>query len=325
MNPNKYIAVVMSVLVVCLSLVFTSSLATSAYPYTNSQNNNTQQMQRTSQQENIVNRNQQHNSNSQQSTVNTSYQGIGSNTIDNMTSLLTLDGSGIVDNAGFLNTQQRSAVTSTLQKIGKEHGITMAVVTVSTINNQDPGKYANKLIDSYIKHGENGTIVFLQVRDQRQWYISTDKILKAKIDNQYGIEYISEYVVPLLKQGDYSGAYEMYATKTGELVSYYEKNGEPWTPQKDFSPESFGVAGLLAAFVGWLTRKGLISSMSNVTPNATADNYIDTNSFSVTKSNDQYMYQYVTVVPKPKNNNRGGGGITFNSSDGGHGGGGGRY
>lgn len=82
---------------------------------------------------------------------------------------------------------------------------------------------------------------------------------------------------------------------------------------------------LLAAFVGWLTRKGLISSMSNVTPNATADNYIDTNSFSVTKSNDQYMYQYVTVVPKPKNNNRGGGGITFNSSDGGHGGGGGRY
>ena len=79
MNPNKYIATVMSVLVVCLSLVFTSSLATSAYPYTNSQNSNTQQIQRTSQQENIVNRNQQYNGNLQQSTVNTSYQGIGSN------------------------------------------------------------------------------------------------------------------------------------------------------------------------------------------------------------------------------------------------------
>ena len=53
----------------------------------------------------------------------------------------------LVDNANVLTPQQKREVLTELRRQEQEHGIRMAVVVMKTINNEEPGKYANKLID----------------------------------------------------------------------------------------------------------------------------------------------------------------------------------
>ena len=84
----------------------------------------------------------------------------------------------LVDKAHLLTASERAQVTAQLQAVEQKYGIRCAVVTMSSIGNAKPGIYANQLIDKVFNDGPNGNIVFLQVTDQRQWYISTDRKLK---------------------------------------------------------------------------------------------------------------------------------------------------
>ena len=65
--------------------------------------------------------------------------------------------------------------------------------------------------------------------------------------------------------------------------------------------------------------------MSNVATAAGASDYLNQGSFSLYASNDSYLYQTVTVVPRSKSDDSSDGDMSFSSSDGDHGGGGGSY
>ena len=106
----------------------------------------------------------------------------------------------LVDKAHLLTASERVQVQSELQAVEQKYGIRCAVVTMGSIGNTKPGIYANQLIDKVFNDGANGNIVFLQVTDQRQWYISTDKKLKDVVVGIPGTEYISKAAVPCLKK-----------------------------------------------------------------------------------------------------------------------------
>ncbi len=234
----------------------------------------------------------------------------------------------LVDNAGVLTAQQKREVLSELHKQEQAHNIRMGVVVMPTINGEDTGKYANKLIDEVYNDGANGNMVLLQVLDTRKWYISTDKKLKRTIVGDTGVEYMSKPMVAKLKNGDYAGAYITYAQKGGELLSYKEETGDPWEPEEEFNWLALliGLAG--GAVVAWAYRDALIKSMSNVRSQVQADAYLNKESFTLTTRDDIYMYTSVAAVPKPKNNrddDDDDGGVSDHGSDGDHGGGGGGY
>ena len=231
----------------------------------------------------------------------------------------------LVDKAHLLTASERAQVQAQIQAVEQKYGIRCAVVTMGSIGNAKPGIYANQLIDKVFNDGPNGNIVFLQVTDQRQWYISTDRKLKDVVVGIPGTEYISKAAVPYLKKGDEAGAYKTYAKRVDDLMAYHNKHGKGWQPEKEFP--WLAVVGALIAGVAVASayKKSLIASMSNVRREVSADAYLDQGSFALENEHDTYLYTNVTYTPKPKQGHRGAGSVSNSSSDGGHGGGGGGY
>ena len=231
----------------------------------------------------------------------------------------------LVDKAHLLTTSERAQVQAQLQAVEQKYGIRCAVVTMGSIGNAKPGIYANQLIDKVFNDGPNGNIVFLQVTDQRQWYISTDRKLKDVVVGIPGTEYISKAAIPYLKKGDEAGAYKTYAKRVDDLMAYYNKHGKGWQPEKEF-PWLAVVGALIAGVVvASAYKKSLIAAMSNVRREVSADAYLEEGSFALENEHDTYLYTNVTYTPKPKQGHRGAGSVSNSSSDGGHGGGGGGY
>ena len=231
----------------------------------------------------------------------------------------------LVDKAHLLTTSERAQVQAQLQVVEQKYGIRCAVVTMGSIGNAKPGIYANQLIDKVFNDGPNGNIVFLQVTDQRQWYISTDRKLKEVVVGIPGTEYISKAAIPYLKKGDEAGAYKTYAKRVDDLMAYYNKHGKGWQPEKEF-PWLAVVGALIAGVVvASAYKKSLIAAMSNVRREGSADAYLDQGSFALENEHDTYLYTNVTYTPKPKQGHRGAGSVSNSSSDDGHGGGGGGY
>ena len=230
------------------------------------------------------------------------------------------------DNANLLSKADKAKVEQTLKKIEKKYNVRLGVVTMKSIGNKVPGEYANSLIDKVYNNGANGNMVLLQVVDQRKWYVSTDKKLKDVVVGNEGVEYMSKAFVPYLKKNDYAGAYTVYATKAGELLGYYQKNGKGWKPEKPF-PWLALVGALVAGAAGaYIYRGSLLSSMSNVRQQVEANAYLNKESFNLLVSEDTYMYTNVSVVPRSKSNDSNDdGSVTESSSDDDHGGGGGGY
>lgn len=231
----------------------------------------------------------------------------------------------LVDKAHLLTASERMQVQAQLQAVEKKYGIRCAVVTMGSIGNAKPGIYANQLIDKVFNDGPNGNIVFLQVTDQRQWYISTDRKLKDVVVGIPGTEYISKAAIPYLKKGDEAGAYKTYAKRVDDLMAYYNKHGKGWQPEKEF-PWLAVVGALIAGMaVASAYKKSLIAAMSNVRREVSADAYLDEGSFALENEHDTYLYTNVTYTPKPRQGRREAGSVSTSSSDGGHGGGGGGY
>ena len=231
----------------------------------------------------------------------------------------------LVDKAHLLTTSERAQVQAQLQVVEQKYGIRCAVVTMGSIGNAKPGIYANQLIDKVFNDGPNGNIVFLQVTDQRQWYISTDRKLKDVVVDIPGTEYISKATIPYLKKGDEAGAYKTYAKRVDDLMAYYNKHGKGCQPETEF-PWLAVVGALIAGVVvASAYKKSLIAAMSNVRREVSADAYLDQGSFALENEHDTYLYTNVTYTPKPRQGRRGAGSVSTSSSDGGHGGGGGGY
>ena len=231
----------------------------------------------------------------------------------------------LVDKAHLLTASERMQVQAQLQAVEQKYGIRCAVVTMGSIGNTKPGIYANRLSDKVLNDGPKGNSVFLQVTDQRQWYISTDKKLKEVVVGIPGTEYICKAAVPYLKKGDEAGAYKTYAKRVDDLIAYYNKHGKGRQPEKEF-PWLAVVGALIAGMaVASAYKKSLIAAMSNVRREVSADAYLDEGSFALENEHDTYLYTNVTYTPKPRQGRRGAGSVSTSSGDGGHGGGGGGY
>ena len=230
----------------------------------------------------------------------------------------------LVDNAKLLNSAQKRQVLAELEKQEQAHKVRIAVVTMGTVGTVEPGVFANKLLDTTYNDGEKGNMVLVHVLDKRQWYIATDKKMKEVVIGNAGTEFMSKPMVAKLKDNDNAGAYIVYAQKGGELLAYYEKEGEGWNPNAGFSWLALVAAMLVSGGVVFLVRHMLVASMSNVRAEVAANAYLDQSSFNLAVNSDNFLYTNVSTVPKAKKSSSDGSANDSNSDDK-HGGAGGGY
>lgn len=231
--------------------------------------------------------------------------------------VLAANPSSLADGAQLLKGSERIAVLNELGNIERKYGVRLAVVTVKTTNKVKIGDYANQLLDSTYTDGKNCNMVLAM--DTRDYYIATDKAMRQRITDKGGIPALEEQFLPLLKEKKYADAFKAYVQGAGEQLAYYEANGKAYDPHDQFSVTALAIALVLGIGGGFLIRRYLISTMSNVAPALAASAYLDKDSFDLVEKDDTFLFMNVSRIAKAKKSER------HDSTDEKHGGGGGKF
>ena len=208
----------------------------------------------------------------------------------------------VYDNAKVLSQADIQKLTAEIQRIEKKHNVRIGVVTQPSMQGCNIGQVANALLDQGYKGAPNGGIVLLVSVDpkKREYYMSTDNAMRAKITDDKGINYIKDEMVPKLKENKYSEAFLKYTAAIETELDYFAKEGKPYDPSAGFHPLAAIAALIIGLLGGYGVRETLISSMSNVTPAARASEYLVDDSFDLTESDDRFLFMNVTWTKKSK-------------------------
>lgn len=226
--------------------------------------------------------------------------------------------SSVNDGAKLLTPEQKASLEQSIKTAEEAHGIKIGIVTMKSLKGASPGKTADTILDKQYAGGKNGSIVMLLAMDSRDFYVSTDSTMRQIITDAGGFPYLKNAFLPSLKENNYYEAFTAYVATTDELLSYYEKEGEPYDPNNEFSPLALAAAIALAILAALGVRTTLEGMMSNVAFAPSADAYLKRESVNLTENDDTFLYVTETRRPKPKKSSGGSGG-------GSHGGGGGKF
>ena len=227
----------------------------------------------------------------------------------------------VVDQAKLLNNSQREALTAKIQQVEAAHKIKIGICTMQDVpGGISIGKYANHILDKNFANGENGSIVLVLAMGSRDWYISTDNKMRAKITDEAGIHGLKNLFLDDLSNGDYSDGFHHFVDGIDRYLSYYEKEGVSYDPGDEFDIWAAIIAAAVAAASGFFFAYYLICGMSNVTPAVEASAYLKQDSVDIFQRQDRYLYTTVTRRQKSKSSDS-----SSSSSDSSHGGGGGKF
>ena len=227
----------------------------------------------------------------------------------------------VVDEADILTVDEEKALDTKLAAVEQSHKVRILVGTMKDTGGATLGKVANNVVDQ-IATAENGTIVLLLSMKERDWYISTDNKMRARITDGKGIDYLAGEFLPDLKENKYAAAFTAFAKTTDEMLTYYEKEGKPYDPANAFNLMAFGIALACALILGGTIYYILYECGGNVTSATEADAYLNQDSFTLTQNEDNYLYTTVTRRDKQKKESSSGAHITTSGRDSSHGGGG---
>ena len=231
----------------------------------------------------------------------------------------------VVDEADILTDSEEAALDTKLAAIEQSHKVRILIGTMKSTDGAVLGKIANNIVDEISVDGEKGTIVLLLSMKERDWYISTDNKMRVRITDTKGVEYLSGEFLPELKENKYAAAFTTFAATTDEMLTYYEKEGEPYDPANAFNLMALGIALACALILGGTIYYMLYEYESNVTFAAEADAYLNHDSFRLTQNEDNFLYTTVTRQTKEKKESSSGSNVSTSSSDSSHGGGGGKF
>ena len=227
----------------------------------------------------------------------------------------------VIDEAEILTDSEEKELDAKIATIEQSHKVRILIGTMKSTDGTPLGKIANNVVDQI--PADNGTIVLLLSMKERDWYISTDNKMRARITDGKGVEYLSGEFLPDLKEGKYAAAFTTFAATTDEMLTYYEKEGEPYDPAKAFNLMALGIALACALILGGTIYYVLYEYESNVRSAAEADAYLNHDSFRLTQDEDNFLYTTVTRRDKPKKDSSSS--SSSSSRDSSHGGGGGKF
>ena len=228
----------------------------------------------------------------------------------------------VIDEADILTDSEEKELDAKIATIEQSHKVRILIGTMKSTDGTPLGKIANNVVDQI--PADNGTIVLLLSMKERDWYISTDNKMRLRITDGKGVDYLAGEFLPDLKEGKYAAAFTTFAATTDEMLTYYEKEGEPYDPANAFDLMALGIALACALILGGTIYYMLYEYESNVRSAAEADAYLNHDSFQLTQSEDNFLYTTVTRRAKEKRESSSSN-VSTSSSDSSHGGGGGKY
>ncbi len=243
----------------------------------------------------------------------------------------------VIDDAHLLSPMEERALQQQIDAIRDTHGMDVAIVTKDGIGYQSIHIYAADYYEAAgfgVGAGEDG-LIFLIDMEERKYFTATHG-RAVSVFTDYGLDEMHENITPYLSDGEYAAAFSFYLDQVDRLLRYEADRGYAWNVQKgntywdlytgqeisplermlEVAPMIFLGALVIGAVVVALVFKNQLRTVRYKT-NAT--NYMQEDSFRLTRVQDIYLYTHTTRRKIETNHSSGGGGgsSTFRSSSGG--------
>lgn len=240
----------------------------------------------------------------------------------------------VMDEAGILSDFEIADLTEQANQITIDNQFAVVIVTVDSLAGQSAEAYADDYFD-YNGYGygpENDGVLFLLAMEEREWHISTTGYgITAFTDA--GIEAIGNTVVPYLSDGAYYDGFNCFLYLCSDYLTQAQ-TGEPYDvgnlSENTETQNSFiniltriGIALFFGLVIALVLTGRLRKQMHTVNPDNSAENYLDRDSFKVSRQRDRFLY--ANIITQHIERDKGGSSTHLGSSGTSHGGGGGRF
>lgn len=173
----------------------------------------------------------------------------------------------VTDLAGVIDAGTRARLEALCTELEQKAGAQMAIVTVHSLEGEGAPQFANELFKQLGVGGkkEDRGVLLLVAPDERKYWTEVGYGLEPVINDARAGD-AGRAMVPLLRQGNFSGAIETAAWKLAKYIADdrgVRLSGQPPVrPVRDSGAPRRGVSMVLALFVGFLILASLISRFS---------------------------------------------------------------
>ena len=136
----------------------------------------------------------------------------------------------VIDEMNLLSDAEVQKLDASLAAVERKHHIRILAAIASDWKDKPLKPLAENIIKTIAPGGENGAVLLLlTVEDNNySYYVATDAKLRTRITDE-GIEHLTEKFLPAFESKKYADMFTAFGQVAGEMLTYYEKEGKPFT------------------------------------------------------------------------------------------------
>ena len=138
-------------------------------------------------------------------------------------------------------------------------------------------------------------------RSERDWYISTTGYGITAVTDE-NIEYMSEYFLYDLSEGEYLKAFTTFAELCDYFITQSQYTGDNAPKKPYWFVGNFVITFGIGFIISLIVTGGMKRKLKSIRPQSTADIYVKRDSMHITKRNDLFLYRHIDRIKKPENN-----------------------
>lgn len=133
----------------------------------------------------------------------------------------------VIDEMNILSDAEAQKLDASLAAVERTHHIRILAAVVGEWKDKPLPPLAANIIKTIAPGGENGAILLLSP-ENRSYYVATDAKMQTRITDE-GIEHLTEKFLPDFESKNFAAMFTAFGATTDEMLTYYEKEGRPYT------------------------------------------------------------------------------------------------
>ena len=150
----------------------------------------------------------------------------------------------VIDEMNLLSDAEVQKLDASLAAVERKHHIRILAAIASDWKDKPLKPLAENIIKTIAPGGENGAVLLLlTVEDNNySYYVATDAKLRTRITDGDGIDYLIDKSVPAVKKRQYAEGFTAFGAAVDEVLTYYQREGKPFTTGAALSAVARAVA-----------------------------------------------------------------------------------
>ena len=150
----------------------------------------------------------------------------------------------VIDEMNLLSDAEVQKLDAQLAAVERTHHIRILAAIVGDWKDKPLKPLAENIIKTIAPGGENGAVLLLlTVEDNNySYYVATDAKLRTRITDGDGIDYLIDKSVPAVKKRQYAEGFTAFGAAVDEVLTYYQREGKPFTTGAALSAVARAVA-----------------------------------------------------------------------------------